>query len=424
MGLIWIMVACAPLDIDFDISQEEEMRSNVNIPHIIDSLSVSENHPAIVCMVKKAHQIADVEWTPLRPIPSLTNEWLPAGSRLFGIPYSSVKEKDKFVGQEVSFYTFMSAVNNPRSILYTDDVKQFPYQGVNCGTYYGTVCSMAVNYALGLERPIESKMYAGHPYFAEVDRQDSYGVCLGDVLWSTGHVVLLIGIQRDVLGVPKSFTILESDRQNTSIKQYSTSSFNARWKRDGWIAYRYLKLKENTEYSPLPYIHLEGDPDNAPHFNEMLCTSKGDQVCYREGEDVVINVFSSSYQSISIIRNSSFYRSLAIDADDLILSNLPYGHYQVYLDDGFVASEEISFEIIDTSVSVKDGKDVFFSSKNSLPEYYVICNRTGNRELIRDITAQERMNGFFQLDTDYSGYYLKVFFKGDFGRVSNEPIKL
>ena len=421
---MWTMIACAPLDIDSVIPREEGMLSNDSIPHKIDSVVVPDNHPAIVCMLKRAHQIADIEWTPLHPIPSLTNEWLPGGVKLYGIPYSSVKEKDKFVGQEVSFYTFMTAVNNPRSILYSDDVKQVPYHGVNCGTYYGTVCSMAVNYALGIERPIESKMYAGLPYFSKVEEQDANGVCLGDVLWSKGHVVLLVGIQRDVIGMPKSFTILESNKQGTKIRKYSTDSFIARWERDGWVAYRYLKLKENTEYSPQPYIHLDGDPDVSPRYNEALCTSRGDQVCYREGEEVVINLFSSSYQSMSIIRNDSFYQSLTIDTEDITLSDLPNGHYEVFLDKGYVTSEEISFEIIDTSVSVMNGKDVYFSSKNAFPEYYVVCNRTGNREVIRDSTVQERMNGFFQLDADYSGYYLKVFFKGDYGRISNEPIKL
>ena len=74
---------------------------------------------------EKAHQIADIEWTPLKDIPGLTKP-IPAGIMRTGIPYSSVKEKDKFVGQEVSFHTFMTALHTPRNVLYTEDVKESP----------------------------------------------------------------------------------------------------------------------------------------------------------------------------------------------------------------------------------------------------------------------------------------------------------
>ena len=390
---------------------------------LADAPVVPEDHPAITCMIKKAHQIAEIQWTPLRQIPTLSDSWLPGGTTMYGIPYSSVKEKDKFVGQEVSFYTFMSAVHNSRSVIYTEDVKVSPYQGVNCGIYYGTVCSMAVNYALGIERPIESKMYATHPLFAEVKRQDVNNIFPGDVLWSKGHVVLLLSIQKDDIGNPQSFSILESSG-NTRIKHYSVSDFIKRWEKNGWIAYRYLKLEENTNYTPLPFVHLNGDSECVPRYNDDLCTSRGDHVCFREGEDVVVNVLSSSYQTMSINREQSEFQSLLINAEDVTLSGLPYGHYRVRLENSAKSSEEISFEMVDTRVYVHDGKSVHFSSLNAVPEYYVICDIKGDRELIRDISDQERKKGCFILDADYSGYFLKVFFKGEYGRVSNDPIKL
>lgn len=50
------------------------------IPLKNDSVIVLDYHPAIVCVLKQLIKIADIEWTPLHPIPSLTNEWLPSGS--------------------------------------------------------------------------------------------------------------------------------------------------------------------------------------------------------------------------------------------------------------------------------------------------------------------------------------------------------
>lgn len=130
---------------------EYDVFTNSFIPNPDDttSLYLENDHPALLNMRKRAHQIADVFWTSLGNIPNLSG-FFPSGGTFSGIPYSSVKELDKNVGQEVSFYTFLSAVANPRSVLYTERVCNNPYKGVNCATYYGSVCSMTVNYALGL----------------------------------------------------------------------------------------------------------------------------------------------------------------------------------------------------------------------------------------------------------------------------------
>ena len=67
--------------------------------------------------------------------------------------YSSVKEINTYVGRNVSFYTFMTAVNNPKSKIYTEDLSAPPYHGTHSATYYGITCSQAVNYALGIKGP-------------------------------------------------------------------------------------------------------------------------------------------------------------------------------------------------------------------------------------------------------------------------------
>lgn len=61
-------------------------------PKEVDYPVVPEDHPALECMRKKAHQIADIEWTPLKDVPGLTKP-IPAGVMRTGIPYSSVREK-------------------------------------------------------------------------------------------------------------------------------------------------------------------------------------------------------------------------------------------------------------------------------------------------------------------------------------------
>ena len=424
IGIV-VLFSCEPLVIEPEKIYDPLDNSS---PIEVDGPIVPEDHPAIACMVRKAHQIADIEWTPLKSVPSLSENWISAGTIMHGIPYSSVKEKDKFVGQEVTFYTFMSAVNNPRSVLYTEDVKKYPYYGENCGMYYGTVCSMAVNYALGIERPVESKMYKSLPHIARVKDQNHDKLYVGDILWSKGHVVLIIGIERDEEGLPKSFSILES-AGDTRIKTLSRAVFQKRWEEVGWVAYRYLKLADNVIYEPLPFVTNPGDPEVSYDYNPDLCTSRGDYACFLHGEEITINVFNTSFDELVLYKDDKLLRKMQLDPsqEDYLLSYLPSGMYEAKLSSINRQSNSTYFEIIDEKTTViqnNSGYIVSFNSDNAIPEYVVICLRDGNREVIIDISDKDRLENKIYINGNYSRKYLKVFYKGEFGRVSNSPIIL
>lgn len=400
--------------------------SQASYPKEVDYPVVPEDHPALICMRKKAHQIADIEWTPLKDIPGLTKP-IPAGITRVGIPYSSVKEKDKFVGQEVSFHTFMTALNNPRSVLYTEDVKEPPYNGTNCGPYYGTVCSGAVNYALGIARPYQSHMYEFIPYIAKVKNQSPESICSGDILWSPGHVVLVIDIKKDGAGNPSRYMILESAGK-TAIKNISLASFKKRWDADGWIAYRNMHLAENVDYTPNPYTIFDGETGElSATYNNDICTSRGDMVTYMKGEEVIINVLNPAFKTVEVVKDGVPLTSLPISTEDITLHSLEPGSYAARLHSGNSTSKDVLFEIIDENTSVrKHGEKyaVSFSSTNGVPVYLVVCSRTGARKAIVDITPEDLSIGGLLLSGNYSGLYLKVFYQGKYGRVSNEPIKL
>jgi hypothetical protein len=98
-----------------------------------------------------ANHMANIEWTPVAPIPVSTGantyKTVPAGQTQKGIPYSSVRSVCKYVGTNVSLYTFMTALQNPRSVLYTRKIKA----GTLGATYYGTVCSDFPAYSFGMK---------------------------------------------------------------------------------------------------------------------------------------------------------------------------------------------------------------------------------------------------------------------------------
>lgn len=420
-----ILFGCtkAELDTPFivldDASPYEWGYNSVNARASIDTSSL-----AFKCMIKRARQIACIQWTPNGTIPKAGGAYPPNKVRT-GIPYSSVKELDKFIGQEVSFTTFMSAVHNPRSVLYTENVSQPPYSGVNCSTYYGTVCSMAVNYALGIDYPIESSMYPTLSLFEEVAQKSLTNALPGDIVWRKGHVFLLLDIVR--LGKEiTSVSVLES-RNVTSIKTYSYDALLSSIEKYDWVVYRFKYLAGSTNYKPIPFIINEGDEHCEYNYNEELCVNRGDESSFREGENVVIDVFSSAYDQALVYKDGVLFRTLDIETDKIVLSGLPFGDYSVQLKDDDSVSKPTYFEVIQTEVSMrKCGVSVFLnaSSKNASIKYIVYCTSTGARKRIIPVSHDTEESDTFVIPSPNThGLYLKVFFKGKYGLVSNEPIE-
>lgn len=391
------------------------------------------SHPALEQMRRRAEMIGGLKWTPLRNVPKREGVF-EAGKRVSGVPYSSVKELDKFIGQEVSFYTFLSAVNNPRSVLYSENVGQPPYNGKNCAAYYGSVCSMTVNYALGLERPYGTFMYGALPFIKRVARQDLEHAAPGDIVhFLYGHVILITDIIKDDIGTINKVKVLECVANGASIRTYSKQQFNDRLEKYDHVLYRYMELQNLAETSS-PYQDIESYSDLPVNGNNdwTLSLSRGDHVTYEEGEEIVFNVLKEGYSLLQVFKNDSLVHEFPIDGTpDISLSKLSAGEYHAMLikNDG-TTSNTICFEVLHTEVSISHRIpgfiDIRFTSDNAIPEYIVFCNISGGRYLIDSITEEERRSGhkFIKCQASTRSLYLKVFFKGEYGRVSNSIIPL
>lgn len=394
------------------------------------SVALASEHPGVVNMRRRAYQIANIRWTPEHDVPQRYGECFTANVPVKGILYSSVKEKDKFIGQEVSFHTFMTAVHNPASVLYTERVDEYPYHGTNCAAYYGTVCSMAVNYALGLERPYVANMYRALPIFQRVTVQDLSCCSDGDVIWVNGHVILITKVSRNERGEISKIEILESAGRGTAIKNYTFQAFKDRWKDSEWVLLRYKYLSDNLEYTEIPFVDTEGNPVQGFTYNDDLCASRGDRACYQMGETVVVDVFNHSYDSIVLLKDGVVVREeSAQDMTEWMIDADAPGLYSVVLKKGDEVSDCTGFEVIDTSVETSFSGNMLkvqFDSMNGVPEYMVFCQEDGGRFFICDITGEDRTRGYKWIDCQHSlnGVFLKVFFKGEYGRVSNQPIAL
>lgn len=422
-------------------------------------------------VTKKSEQMANVVWTPKLDVPYHT--WnnpdlkFPANTPVTGLPYSSVKELDKYIMKDVSLHTFMTAVNNPYSLLYTENVSADKsksawgktYHGVNCQCYFGTVCSELsavctggkVDYGTG-----SHDWLAKNHYVVKVYDQSAQGARRGDLFWKEGHVRLIYAVKKNSSGIVTNVKIVESTYGTVIINSLITASaFNTEIS-NGCILYRPLWLFKNIDYVASPYVAIGDETPQTVTYNNDICTFAGDKAAFHVGELVVLNYNltespSHTWTHIQVYKGSTLLNTYAIaDIDQSTLddsqknhalslgTSLAYGKYKARMTDGTNYSDYTEWQVIQTNVAVTINGGVATitaSSANATKIAIKVCGPTGGYRAMRELTEDEQNAASFDIDlvalnatqsstsiVGASDLYLKIYFRGEFGQVTNEPI--
>lgn len=407
---------------------------------IVNNFTTREDSIGAMNAVKKAHQMTDLSIHPVSKFYADKYKTYEAGVEEKGVTYSSTKEINTSVGQDVSFHTYMTALHNPRSLLYSERIDLPPYHGLNCRGYYGTVCSGLVTYALGFKITQRSEDFPVADYMQLVENQSAEGARIADVIWTEGHVQLLTGIERDTEGRIKRIEICESVHKGCRRIYKDEESFNKMLQNKEKVKrlYRYKYLYKNSSYTPCnEFVAVDGEKKQPFIYNDDICANKGDKSCYIIGEDVILNVFSKG-DKIEIYKDSKLYREIAIHKNDtdIVLRDYPYGDYQARLISKGTKSEFTKWKIIDVHVNIdKEKKRIYFNSANATPVYYEFCRRNGvrptnkNRIYAAEFTDADLKKGYVTVmapirpTQEKKGFpFVKVHFACDYGMVINKPI--
>lgn len=389
-----------------------------------------EQYQGAINAVKKAYQLTNITFTPLQPIAYNTGTYEPNNSYK-GMIYSSVKELGTYVGNNISFHTFMTAIHNPRSRIYTEKVDESPYHGTNCRSYYGVVCSSLVSYALGLIPMYASYDFGASEDMEELDFSDIDGFHIADVLWQSGHVAIITDVVRDQNDRTVSVQISEAIQSGCRRRTVSRSVFQESIARAFKKAFRYRHLATNIDYTPAPeFVTVFDETPVLFEFNDDICVDKGDKSCYFIGEDVVLNL-SSSDGTVEIYRDSVLISVVDVESEDILLTGLGYGSYQarVVTDDKY--SGFTSWIVVDRKiVSSAEERKVYFESENSTPVSISFCGINGGRSysvtetVCRRFTEEEIANGYMDIPSSCKTRpYFKIVFATDYGNISTHPIE-
>ena len=375
-----------------------------------------------------------------------------AGETITGLPYSSVKELDKYIGFDVTVHTFMTAVNNPFSLLYTENVSAahsksdwgIVYHGINCATYYGTVCSEFSSYSVGMPNVISTGTHEWLSKYAmravRLYNQTEKNMQIGDILVrynkSTGkamHCMTVVDIIRNSSNEVTLFWIAESTGEHvkyTSRRRIAETNYNI-------IVYRYLGLYRNIGYEdsasefidllllPNPIYNLSIQADiatvaaaqKAYSYNNDICTFAGDKACFAEGDLVVINYNlenepNFAYNAIEVYKDDILletYNMVDIDQSELpenqvghalkLGTTLIAGDYKARCTDGNGNYSDYTYwEVINTTnvnVSIDENSItlVTFNSLNGIASRVCITSNNGGVICSRGLTQEELLNG-------------------------------
>ena len=176
---------------------------------------------------RRIKQVIDPVWMALEAVPRSDN-YFRKGTINRGVPYSEAAEYNKYVGNQVAFRTFLTALLNKRSLIYTEDISKnqnvskygISYKGMSTAarSYYGTVCTGLTSYVLGLEDIVVSYQWPSIPTLEAVAKgthtskwqvwdganfvtatPDDIWALVGpmDIVFNTGHCSLISDVFND-----------------------------------------------------------------------------------------------------------------------------------------------------------------------------------------------------------------------------------
>lgn len=410
----------------------------------------------VINAYKKAHQLSDIRWIPKGCIPTVSKaQGFKPNIEYQGLWYSSAKEPNKFIGCDVSIATAMTALNNPYSLLYTEDIleqrskSQYGnvWHGTNCGAYMGVVCNSFVAYVLGFNIPWPTKDYPSlckRGILQEVPSYDIQLIQLMDIIYEEGHVAVITDIWRNELGEIVKIEISEAIYDNVVSRIYNRTQFRDRtWLPTFRALYRYIDIDNNVEYKVSPYVSILDDPIEVPIYNNDICTFAGDYATFRKDDRIIINYNKGKYTALEVYNETNLMYCIELsenaDTHNIDLSNLimPDGIYRTRLINDNDQSDYIYFEVRDIYIQTAGNiysLDISYNSPNAVPLYVDIVDRQSYPLAIYELTPTDIANGYCNIcipnletwNGTYSGgeLYIKVAFKTKFGTLYSRPTKV
>lgn len=424
---------------DSDISMD--MLNDFSLSNIDKSIieEIPNTYPEEVGY-RKSEQWVNLKWTPKNKVPMQGGaSYFPANIERIGMLYGEGAYQDKRVGADVSLRTFMTAINNPYSLMYTENTNEnhsqsaygITYYGdYNSGAYMGMSCNIFVYNVLGSHITWSSFETDGGSAIDEnivekVYDQSSHGLRLMDILATQGHVRIVSRLWRNKRNVVKKIQVSEIVGSGAINVLYSDTEFDSFLKNNNYRIYRFKELYKNIDYEQSPFVTLDDEDVLSYTYNNDICTFAGDYASFAEGDLIHINYEKGIYTSMQIYKDDNLIDTIAIGEGhdvDLTNKNYSYGKYKARLTDGTNHSDFTYWEILNLEISL-NGEELTYSSENGRPVFWSWCEYRGWHKHKHSLVGEDShktINVGNRPDSTYK--YIKVYVDGEYGRIARRLV--
>ena len=419
----------------------DHFRKTCPAPQAPELFPDQPENQGVANVLKRAKQMTDVLWHPVKKFPKVidlheTDDFSPEFP-VIGLPYSSTRMVEQFIGPNMPFETFFTALEDEDSVLYTRDLRNHG----NAAAYYGTVCSVFVGNALDLYTRVPCKLWPNIPGMRLIDPCALEDMKLGDTLLNATHVAMVTGIDRTADGKVYQVEVSESTHPTCRRKVWRADEFTALWlNASGFKIYRYDFI-DSVPYTPCAYTPLEGE-DLIPDRNDDLSLNFGNKVNRRLGDELTFRIKTEGWDDLCIECDGKVLRRLPLNGSAQSITYTPdiCGNYQAFCEkaDGTV-SKAVEFAVVDCSISIeksvyKPGEPILATGKDlsgAKPECAFLIldgernNRYNETQHIQWFTQEEQEAGTGAVRYDVPGLYmLKLFFRNQYGVFCSGYVKL
>ena len=377
-------------------------------------------------LLKRADQILNLTFTTKAVLPNQKGD-IAEGTTVTGVTYSSVRTESLYVPQCVSFDTYMTALMNPNSYVYTR-ISSAP----NSRTYYGSVCSAFISYCYGMTCVHTTTDLPELEAFTAAEHQDLAHLEIGDMLLchngTTNHTMFVYDITRDPKG--KVINVIFAHQGTPTAYTYAVTpqGFTSLL---GGTKYKIYKFNDwdLVTYEESQWVSVSGEGEKDPQWNHYLGPRRGDKANWPLGETVEIDILKrADYTAAQLYRGEELIGETDIAETDLLsYEDLETGEYKVCLTDGTDRSDFCYFNVVSSQISVEDLGDgrakVSFSSDCGTPSWYAWCSSTGTdrQGSVKSIelTEEDLENGYAVSEYAPGTWMFKVEFTNEFGTFSS-----
>lgn len=410
--------------------------------------------------LKRAKQMVDFEWSPLKIIPNVMFYTDPEGKKHYinsfvkpglpqkGVTYSSARIVDKHVGFEVALDTYATALMNPDSVLYTRNLHGTSGHGVGC--YYGIVCSAFASYVHDLPYQVVCKDWPKYPGVKLLDIDERWPEAADElelldiVLDVKSHIAVITDIERDVDGHVVTIEVSEATLPLTKATSFTLDEFKLYWFGYGFKIYRKSDL-ENITYTPCAYSPVEGDEDDIDEDNvcEMMAaeyapsfmTDYGDKANYALGEPVVFSVFDEAIREIEVFDDKDKKTKVKVKDGKASFRPKAAGIYFATAVNQYGEEESVSWYTFDCAVSADKkvyavGEPIRFSFRDAQNhdkcDLIYVKNQERYKKYIAHLTAEDLEKGETVLPglSEPGEYYIVVYSVSPYARYGSVEIRI